>query len=86
MIKLRKKEKLDTKEKLKIFGPAMVIAIFGFMVAYQFVTPAPPRNISIATGFPKGADVGKFPKQRKYCRRGHCRHPWSPSADGDKNP
>jgi len=55
MIKLRKKEKLDTKEKLKIFGPAMVIAIVGFVVAYQFVAPAPPRNISIGTGSLKGA-------------------------------
>jgi len=34
MIRLRKKEKLDTKEKLKIFGPAIVIAIVGFVVAY----------------------------------------------------
>ncbi len=55
MIKLRKKEKLDIKEKLKIFGPAMVIAIVGFVVAYQFVTPAPPRNIIIGTGSPEGA-------------------------------
>ena len=55
MTKLLKKEKLDTKEKLKIFGPAMVIAIVGFVVAYQFVTPAPPRNIIIGTGSPEGA-------------------------------
>ena len=55
MIKLRKKEKLDTKEKLRIFGPATVMAIVGFLVAYQFVAPAPPRNISIGTGSPKGA-------------------------------
>ena len=55
MIKLRKKEKFDAKEKLKIFGPAMVIAIVGFVVAYQFVAPAPPRRISIGTGSPKGA-------------------------------
>jgi uncharacterized protein len=55
MIKQRKKEKLDTKEKLKIFGPAMVIAIVGILVAYQFVTPAPPRHIVIGTGSPKGA-------------------------------
>ena len=31
MIKLRKKEKLDAKENLKIFGPAIVIAIVGFL-------------------------------------------------------
>jgi TRAP transporter TAXI family solute receptor len=55
MIKLRKKEKLDTKEKLKIFTPAMIIALVGFVVAYQFVAPAPPRKISIGTGSPKGA-------------------------------
>jgi hypothetical protein len=47
MIKLRKKEKLDAKEKLKIFGPAMVIAIIGILVAYQFVAPAHPRKIII---------------------------------------
>jgi TRAP transporter TAXI family solute receptor len=51
----RKKEKPDTKEKIKIFGPAIVIVIVGFMVAYQFVAPAPPRNISIGTGSEKGA-------------------------------
>jgi len=55
MIKLRKKEQLEAKEKLKIFGPATVIAIVGFLVAYQFVAPAPPRKISIGTGSPKGA-------------------------------
>jgi uncharacterized protein len=55
MKKLRKKEKLYAKEKVKIFGPAMVIAIVGFLVAYQFVTPAPPRHIVIGTGSPKGA-------------------------------
>ena len=55
MIKLKKKEKMDTKEKLKIFGPAMVIVIVGFLVAYQFVAPAPPRKIIIGTGSPKGA-------------------------------
>ncbi|HSQ86925.1 MAG TPA: TAXI family TRAP transporter solute-binding subunit [Desulfobacterales bacterium] len=55
MIKLRKKENLDTKEKLKIFTPAIIIVIVGFVVAYQFVAPAPPRKISIGTGSPKGA-------------------------------
>jgi uncharacterized protein len=55
MIKLRKRGKLDGKEKLKIFGPATVIASVGFLVTYQFVAPAPPRNIIIGTGSPKGA-------------------------------
>jgi TRAP transporter TAXI family solute receptor len=55
MMKLMEKEKLDTKNKLKIFGPAIVVTIIGFMVAYQFVSPAPPRRISIGTGSPEGA-------------------------------
>ena len=55
MIKLSRKEKLDTKEKLKIFTPAMIVVLIGFVVAYQFVAPAPPRKIIIGTGSPKGA-------------------------------
>ena len=60
MTKLKKKEKIDAKEKLKIFGPAMVIVIVGFLVTYQFVAPAPPRNIIIGTGSPKGTNVTNF--------------------------
>ncbi|MBW1849319.1 MAG: ABC transporter substrate-binding protein, partial [Deltaproteobacteria bacterium] len=55
MIKLKKKEKLDTKEKLKIYGPAVLFAIIGVVFAYQFVDPAPPRRISIGTGSPEDA-------------------------------
>lgn len=55
MIKSRKIEKLDPKEKLKIFGPAIVITIIAFVATYQFVAPAPPRHISMGTGSPQGA-------------------------------
>jgi len=55
MIKLKKKEKRDTKEKLKIYGPAVLFTIIGVVFAYQFVDPAPPRRISIGTGSPKDA-------------------------------
>jgi TRAP transporter TAXI family solute receptor len=43
------------KEYLKIIGPGTVITILGFFIAYQFVEPAPPRQIAIATGSPDGA-------------------------------
>ncbi len=62
MPKPREKEKLDANEKLTIFCPATVIAIVGFIVTYQFVAPDFSRNISIGTGSPKGANVGKFSK------------------------
>jgi TRAP-type uncharacterized transport system substrate-binding protein len=46
---------LDTKEKIKIFGPTPLVLIFGFLLAYQFVAPAPPRSLVIGTGSPEGA-------------------------------
>jgi TRAP transporter TAXI family solute receptor len=55
MVKLRKKEKLGTKDKLKIYGPAVLFTIIGLLVAYQFVDPAPPRRVTIGTGSPEVA-------------------------------
>ena len=47
--------KRGLKDYLKIIGPGLIITIIGFIVAYQFVAPAPPRQITIATGSPEGA-------------------------------
>jgi TRAP transporter TAXI family solute receptor len=55
MFKSRKIEKLETKEKLKIFGPGIVVTIIAFVVAYQFVAPAPSRRISMGSGSLEGA-------------------------------
>jgi uncharacterized protein len=52
---LQSREKLDHQERLKIFGPAVILTIFGFVIAFQFIQPAPPRKIVIATGSPTGA-------------------------------
>jgi TRAP-type uncharacterized transport system substrate-binding protein len=43
------------KEYLKIFGPAFLLTLIGFMVAYQFVQPAPPKHVAIGTGSKTGA-------------------------------
>ncbi|WP_428633299.1 TAXI family TRAP transporter solute-binding subunit [Sedimenticola sp.] len=43
------------KDHLHIFGPAIVLVILGFVLAYQFVKPAPPDHIRLATGQPDGA-------------------------------
>lgn len=40
---------------LRIYGPAVMLAAVAFLVAYQFVEPAPPDRIVIATGEPDGA-------------------------------
>ncbi|MFQ5994719.1 MAG: TAXI family TRAP transporter solute-binding subunit [Acidiferrobacterales bacterium] len=43
------------REYLITLGPAILIAIAGFWVAYQFVQPAPPHTIVISTGSKDGA-------------------------------
>ncbi|MEJ1353818.1 MAG: TAXI family TRAP transporter solute-binding subunit [Candidatus Sedimenticola sp. (ex Thyasira tokunagai)] len=48
-------EKQHLKDHLNIFGPALLLILFGFALAYQFVQPAPPEQIRIATGGKEGA-------------------------------
>jgi TRAP-type uncharacterized transport system substrate-binding protein len=43
------------RDVLLIFGPALLITAPGFIVALQFVKPAPPRRIVMATGTEEGA-------------------------------
>lgn len=40
---------------LAVYGPALAIAVVGFVLAYQFVGPPPPRTVTIATGSQQGA-------------------------------
>lgn len=42
-------------DTLRIFGPAVALTLAGFVLAYQFVDPAPPARIAIATGSADGA-------------------------------
>ncbi|UCG11074.1 MAG: TAXI family TRAP transporter solute-binding subunit [Deltaproteobacteria bacterium] len=51
----RKPETRALGEYIKIFGPAMLLTLAGFVVAYQFVDPAPPDHIVIGTGSESGA-------------------------------
>jgi TRAP-type uncharacterized transport system substrate-binding protein len=44
-----------SKDYLTYFAPAIILTLAGFAIAYQFVDPAPPRHITIATGQPVGA-------------------------------
>jgi TRAP-type uncharacterized transport system substrate-binding protein len=50
-----KNEDKAFKDYLRIFGPAAFFTLLGFIVAYQFVQPAPPRKLVIATGMKEGA-------------------------------
>jgi TRAP transporter TAXI family solute receptor len=42
-------------EYLAVWGPAIALAVIGFVLAYQFVGPPPPRKITMATGSEQGA-------------------------------
>ena len=39
----------------KVYGPIVLLVALGFLAAYQFVDPAPPRSLTIATGSESGA-------------------------------
>ena len=45
----------STWEYIKVYGPAIILTVVGFIVTYQFVGPAPPKHIVIATGMKEGA-------------------------------
>ncbi len=43
------------KDKIKIYAPALLLALIGFIIAYQFVDPAPPSTLTFAAGQKSGA-------------------------------
>jgi uncharacterized protein len=53
------------KDYISYFVPGIVLTLAGFLVAYQFVDPAPPRHINIAAGRSTGA---YYEIARKYSR------------------
>ena len=53
MLKFRDEE--GNMEYLWIYGPAVLLACIALFITYQFVDPAPPTRITIATGGPNGA-------------------------------
>ena len=41
--------------QIKIYAPAVLLVLVGFIVAFQFIKPAPPRSVVIASGAKGGA-------------------------------
>jgi uncharacterized protein len=44
-----------SRDRLYLYGPAVVLILIGFFVALHFVRPAPPRRVVMATGGQEGA-------------------------------
>ncbi|MEE9337775.1 MAG: TAXI family TRAP transporter solute-binding subunit [Methylococcaceae bacterium] len=61
---LKGKSKKSYKELLITLGPAILLTIAGFWVAYQFVSPPPPKKIVITTG----SDTGTYYKLAQQYR------------------
>lgn len=56
MIKESTPEKKENRKGyFVIFGLGILLTVAGFLVAYQFMEPAPPRKIVIGTGDKAGA-------------------------------
>lgn len=47
--------KAFNRQSLSIYGPALLVALVGFWIAYQFVQAAPPDRIVVTTGGKEGA-------------------------------
>lgn len=43
------------KDSLWLYGAGTLLLVAGFVLAYQFVEPAPPRDLRISTGSPQNA-------------------------------
>jgi len=56
-------------DKTKTFLPALLLALLGFVVAYQFVDPAPPTTLSFSAGSKDGAYYAHAESYRTYLQQ-----------------
>ena len=52
---MQQQNQQPTRDYLSIIGPVVVLSLLGFFAAYQFVDPAPPKMLTIATARKDGA-------------------------------
>ena len=55
-------------DKVKTFSPAAVLILLGFVVAYQFVDPAPPSTLTFSAGSKEGAYYAHALSYRDYLK------------------
>jgi TRAP transporter TAXI family solute receptor len=54
------------KDQLKLFGSGFLLVVLGFIIAFQFVKPSPPKHITIATGSTSGAYYSYAKRYQHY--------------------
>ena len=52
---MMKGDRNPLRHQFAIYGPAALLVLFAFVLAYQFIKPAPPDRVVMATGSPDGA-------------------------------
>ena len=67
MLKFRDEE--GQMEYLWIYGPAVLLGCIALFITYQFVEPAPPSRVTIATGGPNGAYYAYAQRYREILAR-----------------
>jgi hypothetical protein len=55
----RPRRRWSVRDVLIVLGPALLLVVVAFLVAFQFVKPAPPRRIVMASG-PEGGAYHRF--------------------------
>ena len=57
------------RDYVRVLAPAIIVTLLGFVFAYQFVDPAPPKKITLATGGEDGAYYLYGQRYRKLLQR-----------------
>ncbi|MEM7225581.1 MAG: TAXI family TRAP transporter solute-binding subunit [Pseudomonadota bacterium] len=70
---------------LKVYGPIFLVVALGFYGAYQFVDPAPPRTLTLATGNPEGAYAAYGERYREILGESGIEVTLVPSAGSAEN-
>lgn len=63
---MKKSDRRTFKEICKIYGLGFVLVVIALVVAYQFVAPAPPSTLTIATASKEGAYYSFGQKYKEY--------------------
>ena len=59
-------------DRIGMFGPAILLTVVAFAVAYHFVQPALPRHIVMATGSKDGVYYYYLCPRDSACRAGEA--------------
>jgi TRAP transporter TAXI family solute receptor len=80
-----KGDRHPARHQIVIFGPAALLVVVAFVVAYQFIKPAPPDRVVMATGSPEGAYHAFAQRYAEYLAREGIELALRPSAGSQEN-